>query len=191
MKKSILFLACLFTLVISRAQTDSSSVKKQRPYVVSIRSTGNRLIKGELLSVSDSQLVLKSFNGMQSIPSEEIRSFTLKRKNSVLKGALIGLGVGTATGIIIGLASGSDPVMSNPDPNEDPFGLNTLFVGINNAFAMTAGQKAVAGGLALGATGAIIGTLVGVLAHKTFIIGGRKQKLHDLQGEIMMKLIRK
>jgi len=62
---------------------------------------------------------------------------------------------------------------------------------MNNAFAMTAGEKAVAGGLALGASGAIVGAVVGALAKKTFVIGNKKQRFHDLQGELMMKLVKK
>jgi len=81
--------------------------------------------------------------------------------------------------------------MTYPNPNEDPLGLGTMMVAVNNAFAMTAGEKAIAGGLALGATGAIVGTIIGAVAKKKFIIGGKKEKFHDLQGEIMTKLVKK
>ena len=56
---------------------------------------------------------------------------------------------------------------------------------------MTAGQKAIAGGLGLGATGAIVGTIIGSIAKKKFTIGGKKEKFHDLQGELMTKLVKK
>ena len=46
------------------------------------------------------------------VPAENLKSFTMKRKHSALRGALIGFGVGAAAGIIIGLASGNDPVMA-------------------------------------------------------------------------------
>ena len=52
------------------------------------------------------------------VPAENLKSFTVKRKHSALRGALIGFGVGAAAGIIIGLASGNDPVMTYPNPNE-------------------------------------------------------------------------
>jgi uncharacterized membrane protein len=99
--------------------------------------------------------------------------------------------VGAVAGIIIGLASGNDPVMAYPNPNEDPLGLGTMVVAMNNSFAMTAGQKAVFGGLGLGATGAIVGSIIGAVAKKKFIISGKREKFHDLQGDLMMKLVNK
>ena len=81
--------------------------------------------------------------------------------------------------------------MAYPNPNEDPLLIGSMVVAMNNAFAMTAGQKAVAGGLGLGATGAIVGTIIGSVAKKKFIIGGKKEKFHDLQGELMKKLVNK
>jgi len=81
--------------------------------------------------------------------------------------------------------------LSYPDPSQDILGLGTLAVGIHNAFAMTAAQKAVMGGALLGGTGAIVGTIIGAVAHKTFVIHGKRQKFHDLQGELMMKLVKK
>jgi hypothetical protein len=113
----------------------------------------------------------------------------MKRKNSVLKGALMGLGAGMLAGAIVGLASGDDPVMSYPA--DDPYGIGSMFIALNNAFAMTAGQKAVLGAMTLGTTGAIIGTVIGAVAHKKFIIGGRKERFHDLQNEVMLKLVKK
>jgi len=125
------------------------------------------------------------------IPAENIRSFSLRRKNSALRGALIGFGIGAVAGIVIGLASGDDPVMEYPDPATDPLGLGTFGTALNNAFAMTAEEKAIGGGIGLGATGAIIGTIIGAVAKKKFIIGGKKEKFRDLQSEIMMKLVKK
>ena len=191
MKKLSLLIACLLILIVSKAQSDSLSGKKQKNLVASIKTVNNEIIKGRVFAVNDSQLVLNSFNGRQVISAENMRSFTLKRKNSVLRGTLIGLGIGAVTGVIIGFASGNDPVMAYPDPSTDLFGLGAFAAGINNAFAMTAGQKAAAGGLFLGTTGAVVGAIIGAVAKKKFIIGGRKQKFHDLQGEIMMKLLRK
>jgi hypothetical protein len=152
----------------------------------------SKLLKGYLSAVNDSQLILKTKNNQMSVPAENVKSFTIKRKHSVRRGALIGFGIGAAAGIIIGLASGNDPVMTyNPGPYGDPLGLEAIGVAMNNSFAMTAGQKAVAGGVALGATGAIVGTIIGAVAKKKFIIGGKKEKFHDLQGELMMKLVNK
>jgi hypothetical protein len=193
MKKLSFLTVCLFTIFVSQAQSDSTaSGEKQKSFIASIRTLDDKIIKGKLYAINDSQVVLvKSFNHQYPVPAENIGSFTLKRKNRVLKGALIGFGAGALTGIIIGFASGDDPVTPYPDPSTDIFGIGTFAAGISNAFAMTAGQKAVATGIGLGFSGAIIGTIVGVLAKKKFIIGGKKEKFRDLQSEVMMKLVQK
>ena len=189
MKKLFLIAACSIAIVFSQAQTDPATAKRQKVFNASVTTMDGKTLKGSLSAVSDTQLILKTYNQQMVVPAENLKSFTMKRKHSALRGALIGFGVGAAAGIIIGLASGSDPVMAYPNPNEDPLGLGTMVVAMNNAFAMTAGQKAVAGGLGLGATGAIVGTIIGSVAKKKFIIGGKKEKFHDLQGDIMKKLV--
>jgi hypothetical protein len=37
--------------------------------------------------------------------------------------------------------------------------------------------------------GGIVGGVIGALAKKKFTIGGRKEKFHDLQGELMRRLV--
>ena len=189
MKQLSFLIICLFTLFSSQAQSDSTTLeKKQKSFVASIKTLDNKTIKGRLYAINDSQVVLlKSFTNQQYIPAENIRSFSLKRKNSVLKGALIGFGVGAITGIVIGLASGDDPVYT--EPVNDPF--SGIIVAINNSFAMTAGEKALWGGIGLGTSGAIIGTIIGAVAKKKFTIGGKKEKFRDMQAEMMMKLVQK
>jgi hypothetical protein len=191
MKKIFLTAACSVLIVLSKAQTDSTAEKRQKVFIASVTTMEGKIIKAPLSAVNDTQLVLKAKKRQLVVPAENLKSFTLKRKNSALKGALIGFGIGAAAGVIIGLASGDDPVMSYPDPYNDPFLIGSMAVAMNNAFAMTAGEKAIAGGLGLGATGAIVGTIIGAVAKKKFTIGGKKEKFHDLQGEIMMKLVKK
>ena len=198
MKQLSFLTACLLAFFILHAQQDSTnSGKKPKIFVTSIRTVDNKIIKGRIYAINDSQVVLaksvKDFsnplpvNDQQFIPAENIKSFSVKKKNSVLKGALIGFGAGAVAGIVIGFASGDDPV--NTEPVYDPF--SAAIVAFSNSFAMTAGEKAVGGGLALGVSGAIVGTIIGALAKKKFIIGGKKEKFRDLQSEIMMKLIQK
>ena len=68
-------------------------------------------------------------------------------------------------------------------------GWGNAFIAFDNSFAMTAGEKAVAEAILLGGTGAIIGTIVGAIAKKKFIIGGNKKVYRDLQGDLMKRLI--
>lgn len=187
MKKLPFLITFMITVFICRAQQDSTVPQyKLKKYNIKIRTVDNKTMYGRFQSINDSQvLLIRSTNGSYTIPAENIQSFTMKRKNSALKGALIGLGVGTLTGIIIGLASGDDPLM---EPSPSDFGITAA---INNAFAMTAGEKAVVGGIGLGTTGAIVGAIIGAVAKKKFIIGGRKEKYRDLQAELMAKLVQK
>jgi hypothetical protein len=192
MKKMFLTAVCSIIIVFSQAQADSTTEKKQKIFVASVTTMDSKMLKGYLSAVNDTQLILKSNNQQMVVPAENLKSFTMKRKHSALRGALIGFGVGAAAGIIIGLASGNDPVMTyNPGPYGDPLGLEAIGVAMNNAFAMTAGEKAVVGGIGLGATGAIVGTIIGAVAKKKFIIGGKKEKFHDLQGDLMKRLVNK
>lgn len=198
MKQLSFLTAFLLTSFILHAQQEPGNAsKKERIFLASIKTMDSRILKGRISAVNDSQLVLsKSIhsnykplpaNEQQPIPAENIKSFSVKRKNSVLKGALIGFGAGAVAGVIIGFASGDDPVIT--DPVYDPF--SAIVVGLSNSFAMTKEEKAVGGGIALGVTGAIVGTVIGALAKKKFTIGGKKEKFRDLQAEIMMKLVKK
>jgi len=191
MKKLFLVAACSITIVFAQAQTDPATAKRQKVFNSSVTTMDGKTLKGSLSATNDTQLILKTNNQQMVVPAENLKSFTVKRKHSALRGALIGFGVGAAAGIIIGLASGNDPVMTYPNLNEDPLLLGSMVVAMNNAFALTAGQKAIAGGLGLGVTGAIVGTIIGAVAKKKFIIGGKKEKFHDLQGELMTKLVKK
>src|SRR5204863_9953675 len=103
--------------------------------------------------------------------------------NSGVKGELIELGNDVVSGVIMGYAYGDDSVA----PYKGTFA--DVFIALGNSFAMTAEEKAVADGIALGLTGAITGFVIGKLAKKKFIIGGKKEVYRDLQGDLMKRLI--
>ncbi|HEY6505641.1 MAG TPA: hypothetical protein VIZ28_16815 [Chitinophagaceae bacterium] len=202
MKKLLSPIAFLLASVALYAQADSiQTEKKSKSYIVTVSTNDGRTIKGLLGSPNDSQLVLirslkaaqvpSSVNNQMQIPAENIQSFTVKRKNAGLRGALIGFGIGAVTGIVAGLVSGDDELVPYPDPANDIFGLGTFSAGMSNMFAMTAGQKAVAYGAGLGCSGAIIGAIIGAVAKKKFTIGGKKEIFRDLQAELMTKLVQK
>ena len=109
----------------------------------------------------------------------------IKRKAAAGRGAWKGALIGLSAGIIAGFASGNDPVSTYYNPN-DPFG--TLLTEASNAFSMTAGEKAVAGGFVGAATGALIGALVGTLVKKKFMIRRNKEKFQDMKQNILEKL---
>jgi len=172
------------TFFVSKSQPENGSAKKVKPFNVYITTVDNKSITATLRGANDSLLLVKGSKGNQwQIPAENIQSFSIRRKNSVGKGALIGFGIGAVTGIISGLASGDDPVSNDvPDDFSSVFSpsLNTTSVG-----------KAATRGFGFGIGGAIIGGISGALMRKKFVIGGRKETFRDLQSEIMKKLVRK
>jgi hypothetical protein len=190
LKKLLSLATGLMLVIIVNAQLDSGTsalARAQKKFLTSVKTQDNRVINGSVYAVTDSQLILiKSSGARYSIPAENIQSFTLRRKGSVGRGALIGFCAGALTGVIIGLASGDDKIQGPSD--NDPWGIGAA---VSNAFAMTAGEKAVAGGILLGSTGAVVGMLIGAIAKKKFIIGGRKQKFRDLQAELMTRLVQR
>ena len=102
----------------------------------------------------------------ESIPYQDISSITFKKKGNATKGIIYGAVGGFLVGVIIGLASGDDPVVP---PEQD-------FLGIGNAFRSSAGEKAIGGGLMLAGAGAVVGGVTGALIKKRFIINGKKEK---------------
>ncbi len=189
MKRLPILVVFSFVFLASKSQSDDGYAKKIKPYNAYVKTVGNKTVKATLRGINDSVLLVSlSQSGQQwQIPAENIQSFSIKRKNSFARGALIGFGIGAVTGIIAGLASGDDPVYN--EPVYDPF--SAIAVSLSNAFAMTKEEKAVSGGIGLGLSGAIIGGITGALLKKKFTIGGRRETFRDLQSEIMNKLVRK
>lgn len=206
--KPILLLSALFasSLTCLNAQIDSSALlspplKKHITSYASVRLNSGLVTRGWLYQVNDSQLVVlhakkfrlrklteqdyNPYDHTSIMAVDQIKSLSVQRKNPGLRGALFGIGLGVLTGVIAGYAEGDDPIMQYS--GSDIF--SGIAVALNNAFAMTAGEKAFTYGASLGAIGGIIGGITGALAKKKFIIGGRKEKFHDLQGELMRRLV--
>jgi hypothetical protein len=77
-------------------------------------------------------------------------------------GALIGVGVGA----VAGLALGNDP---------------------SGWLAYTAEEKALEGSIIALPVGALIGAIIGAIAHKTFMVGGSKKEYKAMRESIMNK----
>ena len=174
----LIFLSMVFS---ATAQTDTiAPAKPKRPSIATINTMDGKTIKGWLYNTDSAAVYLlharakalpppnyKAPNQNQptySIDALQINTIALKKKNAGLKGTLIGLGVGTVLGAVIGLASGDDP------PEE--------------WFALTAGEKALGLGLIGGGAGALIGGIAGALSKKVFIIGGKKDAYRNAQAEL-------
>ena len=185
------------------SQTDStSSVKKSVPSIATIKTLDGKTVKGWFYKMNDDNIYLlpakgnnKYFRsskflssavnvGSYNIQVSQINTIALQRKNAGLKGTLIGLGTGAIIGALTGFISGDDPIQEC-GPND----FFCIGAAINNALAMTAGEKAFVGAIGLGLTGALTGFILGKVAKKKFIIGGKKDTYRDIQGELMKRLI--
>lgn len=111
----------------------------------------------------------------------DISSMTIKRKGNAVRGIIIGALSGFLIGTIIGYASGDDLAIP---ANED-------FFGIGNAFRLTAGQKAIGGGILLAGAGAAVGGVTGVtgaLVKKKFTINGKKENFEAMRMQTLEKI---
>jgi len=87
-------------------------------------------------------------NKAQSISTSQIREISIKKSGrGAWEGFGVGLLAGAAIGAVIGFASGDDPGADEP--------------GLENLFAITAGEKALRSGVYLGGLGGLVGLSVG------------------------------
>lgn len=219
MKKITTILLSVFAVFQVYSQTDSSmkitageisaspaDEGKKAPYLATVKTMDGKSKRGYVYQVNEEQVVLirakpKDIKGWRNqgfvptntinLPAADIKTIRVQKKGSTVKGLLIGLGVGAVTGMVIGFASGDDPIRPYPSSIDDPLGIETFLIAIENSFAMKASEKAIANGILMGGSGALIGAIIGTVARKKFIIGGRKEKVRDLQASLMQRLILK
>jgi len=185
--KKLIFLISIFSFQLVHAQTENEfEKKKEKKFIATIKTTDGMVTKGEITGINENSIHIKN---LSSYSFNQVQTISVKRKNSVLRGVLIGLGAGVVSGVLIGIASGDDKQQPYYSYGQDPTGLGNFFVTIENSFAMSAGEKALYGGIGLGVTGAITGAIIGAVAKKKFIIGGKKEKYRDLNDHLMKRLI--
>ena len=128
-------------------------------------------IAGRLLSVRDSALVISTNKapahhinaqtaGISVVKNQNIRRVIIKGESRVLEGMVLGLLIGAGTGVMIGVAAGDD----EPCPNHSSGG--PLEPGSGWCLSFTAGEKALAAGIVLGAVGLGVGAKVGDATSK-------------------------
>jgi hypothetical protein len=190
-----LFVSLFFSMLKLTAQ-DTATIYTKAPVTITetatlrphlykaaiTMATGASLVTGYLSSISDSSLyVTKSWlslkksntvSNFEKIDFKNIAQVRLKRDGSAGRGAIIGSAAGLAAGAIFGLVT-----YVEPKDDVDIF-IHALF-GVNRT------TSTVAYGLLGGLSGAAVGTLVGALAHKTFIIGGSKEKFQQMKSELL------
>jgi len=185
--KKLIFLITIFSIQLVYAQTENEfEKKKEKKFIAAIKPTDGTVTKGEITGINENSIHIKN---LSPYSYNQVQTISVKRKNSVLRGALIGLGVGIASGVLVGLASGDDKEQPYYPYSQDPYGIGNLFVAIENSFAMTAGEKALYGGIGLGVTGAVAGAIIGAVTKKKFTLGGKKEKYKNLNDHLMKRLI--
>ena len=184
MMKKISFLLFLLPTLTTIAQTDTITLtKKKKPSVATIITMDQKKVYGWFYKMDSNNVYLlnaeiKKPQSMEiknidlykesiRIDVLQINKITFRKKHQGLKGALIGLGAGAAIGAIAGYASGDDPP---------------------GLFSATATEKGAAAAIFLGLTGALVGTLIGVLVKDTFVIGGKKDTYRDFHSELAKRL---
>jgi hypothetical protein len=148
-------------------------------YEIKLKLRNNQKKEGYLKDITDSTVVYstaKSTIGAPYLATDkyvgysDIELVRIRRKGSVGRGALIGLGAGAATGALAGFASGDDP------PSTGFFSLQ-----------FTAGEKAGALAILFGLPGAALGAILGTTSLK-FPVNGTKEGLIKMRQAMQEKL---
>lgn len=167
--KRFLFFAHFFMTVNVFAQQGPLS-ESNKVYKMELNKTASSKLDGYIKNITDSLLYYTTQKcmlgsaislGDPAISYADIQSIRLKRKGGAGRGALIGCGIGFASGFIVGLAHGDDPKGS--------------------WFSMSASEKGIALGLLGAAGGTMIGLVVGALSSNRFDIRSQKANFMSLQ----------
>jgi len=125
------------------------SARTEKPgAILEVQKKDGQTIKGELLSVKNGMLNLLIYENATKVDVHlnEVRSLGIEKKGSFLKGLGIGVLSGAVTGALLGFLSGDD----KPENMWD-------------IFSMSAGEKALVGGIAFGVVGGAVGGIAGAL----------------------------
>ena len=146
----------VFILFITILPGNSFAKDKKHGSEVIVRKKDGATIKAELLTVKNNEIILMDSFDMSGITlkADEIQKITVTKKSSVFKGIGLGLVIGGGSGALIGFASGDDD---------------------SGWFRWTAGQKALMGGIGLGAVGLLTGGILGAIKgiDESVVLEGR------------------
>ncbi len=181
----------LLLYVVTNATPDSLP-KKKVFYKMELQEVSGKYKYGYLSNITEEDVFYSNdkirFGSVNSTDGKinytNISQLRLKRKGAVGRSALIGAAIGAGIGVIAGLVEGDDKYVY-VNPAEDFLGIGSAFI---NAFRYSAAQKATIYGLSLGSGGAIVGAVIGALAHKKFIIGGNREKHNAMKINILEKV---
>jgi len=161
----LIIFICTCVLAPYASSYGQTGSKKVKVYMASISTIAQKKrIKGVLEEVRDSSVLVFTAKERIRIPASSIQEIKIKRKGAIGRGALAGGLTGFGLGLIIGLASGDDKC----DPNSWCI------------MPMTAEEKGLAAGTALGISGAVLGIIIGSVSRAEKIaINGDQKVFHD------------
>jgi len=177
--KHLLVLACLLSANIQLLPAQDSLSQKPVFRIAKIKTLNAQTSTGYLYAITDSALLLSiqkepirfydnSNTGIQSFQYKDLEKAEIYKKGQLWRSPLTGLLIGMTIGAVIGYAGGDDP--------KDQF------------LSYTAGEKAVGLGIFGGAVGGVTGLIIGLCAHKTFQIHGKKENYEKMRKKMMAKL---
>ncbi|HKP31951.1 MAG TPA: hypothetical protein VJT83_04470 [Chitinophagaceae bacterium] len=182
MKILLLVMTALITL---KSISQETRRVNKKTFKITVTDSNQIPQKGFLLSVSDSNLVMVTsplkfddeVTGVKgkSYAFEDVSAITISRKGAVGRGILIGSITGALVGTIVGAITYKKPPPCDP---QNIFCINLDF---------GAGFDALAGGAVGMLGGGVIGAVLGSVARKTFIIGGRREDFKKFQINVLDK----
>ena len=182
--KQLSFLPVLILLTLTSVAQEERTPKGMK-IKLSVRDSIQRVERGYLAAMADSGIVMLktpvvfdhalASSTSNVIPYQNISEVTFKRKGSVGRGFLIG----TISGIVLGGITGYI-TYKKPDCKDALV-----------CWDFGPGTDAAAGASLGAVSGAIIGGIIGAVAKKTFIIGGKKEKFHQMKTSVMDMTYRK
>lgn len=174
------YYSLIFAILLVAAQhaigQDTPPIQK-KIYKISIADSGRRHLDGYLLNITDTTLQLSHWpvrfgnnplkGNYNEVGYRHISEITIKRNHGAGRGAWKGAVIGLLVGVAAGFIEGDDPA--------------------EYWFRYTAADKAITYGGMAAVAGSGIGALIGALAKKKFIIGGRKENFDGMKMNVLNK----
>ncbi|MDP4129945.1 MAG: hypothetical protein Q8918_07460 [Bacteroidota bacterium] len=169
--KHVMLMLVISMLMSQLLPAQDSLVRRQVIFKVNVFDSLSIKRSGYLAALNDSVLFITkglfsssflnlSDHALQKFGYQNLEQVDLVRTGSNGRGALYGTICGILIGAVAGFVSGDDP---------------------EGFFSLSAGDKALLYGAIGAGGGAIIGGIIGAVAHKTFIIGGRKDQFRRMK----------
>ncbi len=168
------------TVAAAALQAQDSMAYRPAPLNTRLITAKGQINDGYLYAISDTALLLSAerrrpnihdtvaHEGMRSFAYQDLKFVTIHKRGGTGRAVLIGCLVGAITGAVSGYASGDDPS--------------------NQFFSFTATDKARILGAFGGFVGAVTGLIVGVAAHRSFVINGKKERFDRMSRALALRI---